>query len=80
MRHRSRIPDRVVFGKLIEVLVFGCAYERIAEESCSESTLRRRRNEWIEAGVMEILREISLTKLTTVSSAWSWPTWRWTDA
>ncbi len=58
--HRSRIPDRVVFGKLVEILVFGCAYERIADESCSESTLRRRRDEWIELGLMENLREISL--------------------
>ncbi len=58
--HRRRIPDRVVFGKLVEVLVFGCAYWRIADESCSESTLRRRRDEWIEAGVIERLREISL--------------------
>ena len=24
--HRPRIPDRVVFGKLVEVPVFGCAY------------------------------------------------------
>ena len=39
--HRSRIPERVVFEKLVEVLVFGCAYERIADEECSESTLRR---------------------------------------
>ena len=47
--HRSRIPDRVVFGKLVQILlVFGCAYERIADESCSESTLRRGRDEWIE--------------------------------
>jgi hypothetical protein len=51
--HKPRIPDRVVFGKLVEVLVFGYAYWRIADESCSESTLRRRRNEWIELGVME---------------------------
>jgi transposase len=58
--HRPRIPDRVVFGKLVEVLVFGCAYWRISDESCSESTLRRRRDEWIEAGLMERLREISL--------------------
>ena len=58
--HRSRVPDRVVFGKLVEVLVFGCAYWRIADESCSESTLRRRRNEWIGLGLMERLREISL--------------------
>ena len=26
--HRPRIPDRVVFEKLIQVLVFGCAYPR----------------------------------------------------
>jgi transposase len=58
--HRSRIADRVVFGKLVEVLVFGCAYWRIADESCSESTLRRRRDEWIEAGLMETLRETVL--------------------
>lgn len=24
--HRPRIPDRIVFEKLVEVLVFGCAY------------------------------------------------------
>jgi transposase len=58
--HRSRVPDRVVFGKLVEVLVFGCAYWRISDESCSESTLRRRRDEWIGLGLMERLREISL--------------------
>ena len=58
--HRSRIPERVVFEKLVQVLVFGCAYERIAEEGCSESTLRRRRDEWIGLGVMERLREICL--------------------
>jgi hypothetical protein len=50
----------VVFEKLVQILVFGCAYERIADDSCSESTLRRRRDEWIELGVMERLREISL--------------------
>jgi transposase len=58
--HRSRIPDRVVFDKLVQVLVFGCAYRRIADESCSATTLRTRRDEWIEAGVMEALREIAL--------------------
>jgi Transposase DDE domain len=58
--HKPRIPDRVVFEKLVQILVFGCAYERIADDSCSESTLRRRRDEWIELGVMDRLREISL--------------------
>ena len=53
--HRPRIPDRVVFEKLVQVLVFGCAYWRIADESCSATTLRRRRDEWIEEGVMDEL-------------------------
>jgi transposase len=26
--HRARTPDRVVFEKLVQVLVFGCAYRR----------------------------------------------------
>ncbi len=58
--HRSRIPDRVVFDKLVQILVFGCAYRRIADESCSATTLRERRNEWIACGVMEKLREVAL--------------------
>ena len=58
--HKPRIPERIVFEKLVQVLVFGCAYWRIADESCSESTLHRRREEWIALGLMEKLREISL--------------------
>ena len=58
--HNPRIPDRVVFDKLVQVLVFGCAYERIAEESCSATTLRRRRDEWIACGVMRRLQQIVL--------------------
>jgi transposase len=56
--HRPRIPDRVVFEKLVQILVFGCAYWRISDEECSASTLRRRRDEWIEAGAMEALEQI----------------------
>lgn len=44
----------------MQILVFGCAYERIANEYCSVTTLRRRRDEWIEAGVMAQLRELAL--------------------
>jgi len=55
--HRPLIPDRVVFEKLVQVLVFGCACWRIADETCSATTLRRRRDEWIEAGVMDELEE-----------------------
>jgi len=56
--HRPRVPNRVVFDKLVQVLVFGCAYWRIADHTCSASTLRRRRDEWIAAGVMERLATI----------------------
>jgi hypothetical protein len=49
----------VVFEKLVQVLVFGCAYWRIADESCSATTLRRRRDEWIEIGVMEALEKLA---------------------
>jgi hypothetical protein len=58
--HRHRVPDKLVFDKLVQVLVFGCAYERIADESCSATTLRRRRDEWIDSGAMEKLREMVL--------------------
>jgi IS5 family transposase len=50
----------VVFEKLVQILVFGCAYERIADKGCSATTLRRRRDEWIEAGVMTTLRQLAL--------------------
>ncbi len=58
--HRPRISDRMVFEKLVQILVFGCAYERIADRLCSATTLRRWRDEWIEAGVMTTLRELAL--------------------
>jgi len=58
--HRSHLPERVFFEKLVQVLVFGSAYERIADKSCSESTPRCRREEWIELGVMERFGEICL--------------------
>lgn len=55
---RPRIADRVVFDKLVQVLVFGCAYARIADASCSATTLRRRRDEWIALGVMADLEQL----------------------
>ena len=38
--------------------MFGCAYWRISDEKCSATTLRRRRDEWIEAGTMDALEQI----------------------
>ena len=50
----------MIFEKLVAILVFGCAYWRIAEEGCSATTLRRRRDEWIEMGLMDALEGIAL--------------------
>jgi Putative transposase of IS4/5 family (DUF4096) len=58
--HRPRIPDRIVFDKLIQILVFGCGYRRIADHTCSATTLRRRRDEWIAAGVMDQVHQLAL--------------------
>jgi transposase len=58
--HRSRIPDRLVFDRLIQLLVFGCGYRRIADASCSATTLRDRRNEWINLGVFAELELLVL--------------------
>lgn len=49
--HNPRIPDVVVFDRLVLALVSGMGYERVADEACSATTIRRRRDEWIDAGV-----------------------------
>jgi transposase len=77
---RSRIPERVVFEKLVQLLVFGCAYERIADETCSATTLRDRRDEWIELGAMDALGELVLEAYDRFVSGWNCRMWRWTAA
>ena len=49
-----------MFDKLIQVLRFGCSYESIADASCSASTIRNRRNEWIKLGIFAQLKQIAL--------------------
>jgi transposase len=58
--HRQRIPERIVFDKLIQILVFGCGYRRIADATCSATTLRRRRDEWIALGMADQLHRLAL--------------------
>ena len=58
--YRQRVGGSWVFDKLVQVPVFGCVHARITDESCSASTLRRRRNEWIGLGTMKKLREMVL--------------------
>jgi transposase len=54
--HRPRIADAVVFDKLVEALVYGAGYERVADSSCSATSMRRRRDEWIRLGVWHRLK------------------------
>ena len=58
--HRRRIPDRIVFDKLIQVLRFGCSDESIAESTCSAGTIRNRRDVWINLGIFAQLKQIAL--------------------
>jgi transposase len=58
--HRRRIPDRVVFEHLLDALVHGSGYERIATEACSDRTIRRRLAEWAQAGVARRVHALAL--------------------
>lgn len=55
--HRPRVPDRVVFGKLLARLVPGGTYQQHADHQVSATTLRSRRDERIAAGVFEALHQ-----------------------
>jgi transposase len=58
--HNPRIGDRVVFDKLVAKLVFGGSYQKHADHTCSATTMRNRRDEWIAAGVFGALEQIVL--------------------
>jgi transposase len=58
--HRPRINDRIVFDKLLQLLRFGCSYEAIADTTCSASTIRNRRDEWIRLGVFSRFKQLAL--------------------
>ncbi|KOX11482.1 IS5 family transposase [Streptomyces sp. NRRL B-3648] len=58
--HRRRISDRIVFDKLLQVLRFGCSYEAITDSTCSASTIRNRRDEWVHLGIFSKLKRIAL--------------------
>jgi hypothetical protein len=57
---RRRITDCIVFDKLIQILVFGCGYRRIADHTCSATTLPCHRDEWITLGVADQLHRLAL--------------------
>jgi len=54
--HRPRVSDRTCFEAILFRLVTGCSWDvagRLGKGS--ETTLRRRRDEWVAAGVFELL-------------------------
>lgn len=56
--HRPRVADRVCFEGILIRLVTGCAWvdvERLLGGVVSDTTLRARRDEWIQAGVFDRL-------------------------
>lgn len=58
--HQPRVADRVIFDKLVQVLVFGCGYRKIADQTCSATTIRDRRDQWIAVGVFATLELLVL--------------------
>ncbi len=54
--HRRRLSDRVCFEGILRRLVTGCSWDVAARISdAGETTLRRRRDEWVAAGVFDRL-------------------------
>jgi Transposase DDE domain len=58
--HRRRVPDRVVFEHVLDALVHGSGYERIATAACSDRTIRRRLKEWAGRGLATALHALCL--------------------
>lgn len=58
--HRLQGSDRIVFDKLLQVLRFGCSYQAIADTTCSATTLRGRRDEWIRLSIFAQPQQIAL--------------------
>ncbi len=49
-----------MFDKLLQLLRFGCSYQAIADTTCSATTIRNRRDEWIALGVFAQLKQIAV--------------------
>ena len=58
--HRARVPDRVVFEHVLQALVHGSGYERIASPGWSDRTIRRRVQEWARLGLAEVVHTLAL--------------------
>lgn len=45
---------------MLQLLRFGCSYQAIADTTCSATTIRYRRDEWIRLGAFARLKQIAL--------------------
>ncbi|MGH9235751.1 MAG: IS5 family transposase [Acidimicrobiales bacterium] len=67
--HRPRVPDRLCFRGLLIRLVTGASWvdiEAILDHQVSDTTLRARRDEWIDAGVFDTLKTEALAAFDRV--------------
>ncbi len=59
--HRPRIDDEICFRGIVARLVTGCSWDTAGRlVGMGETTLRRRRDEWLRAGVFGQLVELAL--------------------
>ncbi len=59
--HKRRIPDKTVFCLVVEALVHGSGYERVATAECSDWTIRDRVKAWSQMGLAHQLHQIALS-------------------
>ena len=84
--HRRRLSDRIIFDKMLQLLRFGCSYEAIADTTCSATTIRSRRDEWIQLGVFAQIKQIALDSYdgssasSSIRSPWTAPSPRRPEA
>ena len=73
--HRPRVPDRLCFRGLLIRLVTGSSWvdiEAILDHQVSDTTLRARRDEWIDAGVFDQLEAEALAAFDRIiGSTWT---------
>ncbi|MEY9912928.1 hypothetical protein ABIA35_009195 [Catenulispora sp. MAP12-49] len=58
--HKRRIPDETAFRLVVEALVHGSGYERIAVDSCSDWTIHDRVKTWSALGLAHELHRLAL--------------------
>lgn len=58
--HRPRTSNRIVFDKLLQLPRFGCSHQANADTTCSATTIRNCRDEWIRRGIFARLKQIVL--------------------